>query len=66
MCQIIDGLHCRHEDYDKTARCLEGEDVGHFVPEDVTDADEARNMAEVYSRLIRILSEELTRAASSL
>ena len=50
--QIIDGLVCRSELYDETARYHESGYAENEIAE-VRDAAEARNLARIYRRIIR-------------
>jgi hypothetical protein len=52
--QIIDGLVCRAELYEETARYHESGYAENEIAE-VRDADEARNLAQVYRRIIRTI-----------
>ena len=49
--QILDGLTCRAEQYELTAKYHSGESVQGEILE-VCDADEARDLAQCYHRLV--------------
>ena len=58
--QIIDGLCCRQDAYRKTAEYHETgtcSDLG-FVVEEVTDAEEARDLERRYAYLIKMIREQ--------
>lgn len=55
--QIIDGLICRVEQYEWTAQYHEGESVEEFILE-VRDAEEARNIAGWFRRMIRDINQQ--------
>jgi hypothetical protein len=56
--QIIDGLDCRAKQYDLTARYHEtGFADGDIL--EVRDADEARNLADWYRRIIEEIRRQL-------
>ncbi len=61
--QIIDGLTARVESYDHTAEFLddETENLEGFIIEEVRDADEARNLAANYKRLIEEINRQLAK-----
>lgn len=59
--QILDGIRCREEAYRHTAEYLENgavEDVS-FVCEEVTDAEEARDLAEFYQEIIACITNQV-------
>jgi len=56
--QIIDGLTCRAEQYELTAQYHECGYVDEDILE-VRDADEARNLAEWYRRLVEQIRSQL-------
>jgi len=59
--QIIDGLQCREDAYRKTAEYLETgivQDLS-FVCEEVSDADEARSLADLYAEIIHEINQQM-------
>ncbi len=58
--QILDGLRCRQETYQKTADCLNNSPNADpsFVIEDVKDAEEAENMVRIYREIIHSLKQQ--------
>ncbi|QBG48146.1 hypothetical protein EGM51_12340 [Verrucomicrobia bacterium S94] len=56
--QIIDGLTCRAEDYERTAEYHESGYVEDYILE-VCDASEARNMAQYYRRVVKEIRNQL-------
>jgi hypothetical protein len=61
--QIIDGLCCREDAYRKTAECLKtGQMAADFIVEEVSDAAEAGNLAEIYSDIINTLRQQMKNA----
>ena len=50
--QIVDGLTCRAELYEETVRYYESGYTEREIAE-VSDADEARDLARMYRRIIR-------------
>ena len=58
--QILDGLRCRAETYEETARYHE---KGHAESEiaDVRDANEARELADLYRNIIGNIERMLVR-----
>ena len=56
--QIIDGLTCRAEQYETTADYHDGSSVDKEILE-VRDAEEARNLAAWYRRLVGQIGSQL-------
>lgn len=56
--QIIDGLTCRAEDYDRTAQGHESGFSDDYIL-DVRDAEEARDLARHYRRILQNLRGQL-------
>ncbi|RKX45032.1 MAG: hypothetical protein DRP64_05405 [Verrucomicrobia bacterium] len=56
--QIIDGLACRAEQYELTVQYHEPGYAEDYILE-VRDADEARNLAEWYRRLVEQIRKQL-------
>lgn len=56
--QVVDGLECRAWEYERTAHYFEtgGGDEG---IEEVKDAEEARNLAQWYRRLVEQIRTQL-------
>jgi hypothetical protein len=60
--QILDGLRCRQETYQKTADCLNNSPNADplFVIEEVRDAEEAENMVRIYGDIIQVMKKQMT------
>lgn len=56
--QIIDGLLCRAEDYERTAEYHKSGYAGDYILE-VCGAAEARNLAQCYRRITEQIREQL-------
>lgn len=56
--QIVDGLTCRAEQYEQTARCHEAGFADGVIVE-VRDAEEARSIAGCYQEIIEKIAEQL-------
>lgn len=56
--QMVDGLTCRAEDYERTAEYRDSGYAEDFILE-VRDAAEARNLAAWYRRLIEEIGKQL-------
>ena len=59
--QMLDGLRCREEAYQKTAAYMQTGYVDDpaFVCEEVSDATEARNLAQYYRDIISCVEQQL-------
>jgi len=59
--QMLDGLRCREDAYQQTAEYMEGGYISDetFVCEDVTDAAEARHLAQYYRDIISCIEQQL-------
>lgn len=59
--QIIDGLQCREDAYRQTAEYLETGLVQNsdFIVEEVSDASEARSLADFYAQIIHTISQQM-------
>lgn len=58
--QVMDGLECRAEQYDRTAHYYEV-DGGDECIEEVSSAEEARNLAKWYRRIVKDIRKQLRR-----
>ena len=56
--QILDGLRCRAENYDETARYYESGCAEHEIAE-VSDGGEARQLAQLYRGIIAKIEKGL-------
>lgn len=55
--QIIDGLECRAEQYEKTVRYFESGEINGEI-EEVSGIEEARELAETYRSLIEKIQRQ--------
>lgn len=64
--QMLDGLEVRRKQWEDTAKYLESgsSDVDFFVPEDCSDASEAKHLAKWYGRIISTINRQINAQAA--